>query len=143
LEAYAGVTTRGKLAEDTHLLEQEKPVVPNTPVIEIEENDELFDELLQDDVADKINHLHEQGLLTDTNLRLSDIPQLYRRVGSPQVESRVDDLVPEVEDLDQEEVVYDVQNNRPRDTAAVSVENILPENQKRRRNVRFNLPKNS
>ena len=68
---------------------------------------------------------------------------MYRRAGSPRVESRVDDLVPEVEDLDQEEVVYDVPNNRPRDTAAVSVENILPENQKRRRNVRFNLPKNS
>jgi len=143
LEAYAGITTRGKLAEDTHLLEQEKPEVPNTPAIEVEENDELFDELLQDDVADKINHLHEQGLLTDTNLRLSDIPQLYRRAGSPQVESRVDNLVPEVDELDQEEVVYDVPHNRPRDTAAVSVENILPENQKRRRNVRFNLPKNS
>jgi len=131
------------LAEDTHLLEQEKPEVPNTPAIEVEENDELFDDLLQDEVADKINHLHEQGLLTDINLRLSDIPQLYRRAGSPQVESRVDNLVPEVDELDQEEVVYDVPNNRPRDTAAVSVENILPENQKRRRNVRFNLPKNS
>ena len=143
LEGNTGVITRGRLAEDTHLLEQPVPEGEPIAVDPANEGDDLFDELLQDDVAEKLNSLHSQGLLTDPNLVLADVPKLFREAGNVPGEKAPEGPLDEV---DPDELQRDVEYDAPKrpldvDPAAVHVDNIIPGKRKRKRTVRFNLPK--
>ena len=133
------------IAEDTHLIEQTQPeVVPKTiEITEEEEEIDILENLLSDQGVQMITELHEKELLNDDNLSLRDVEKLHASV----LNGNVNEIVPIVEgelNVDFEEVQAMVESEPAetvvRDPAAVDPRNILPENSKRRRSVRFSLP---
>lgn len=149
LNGELGRVTRGKLPQDTHLIEQETPpsqqqTTTKTDAEEEDEEDDVLDELLSDERASQLQQLHDLGLLTDPLLTLKDIPQLIKDAGimktpninllNPDREFIAEDLMNEIPELE----------GPPRDPdpvtdpGGINVVNILPETQKRR--VHFKAP---
>jgi hypothetical protein len=127
--------------EDTHLIQ---PTVPVNDTLNqaldnyIDVDEEVLDELISDKGLEKINSLHSEELLNDEDITLQDVPRLLRQSNKEPVEDSgnlnydiADDLIPDL----------DTGDNRVQDPAAIDVRNILPENSRRTRRVRFNLPK--
>ena len=134
------------IPDDTHLIEQTLPTVTISPddqvYDEIEEENETLERLLADDGIRMLNELHDRNVLQDDNLQLKDVEKLYngldvlRKNVVPDVIRDLDDDFVDVEAAVETEPV----ERLIRDPAAVDPSNILPENSRRRRAVRFSLP---
>ena len=121
---------------DTHLVDPAPVDVQGLQdgpdVVQVEDDDDL-NALLHDNVMAQIRNLHEIEALTDPNVTLHDIPQLFRNINSnndPNIPLHVDN-----------DPLHDPRDTVPLiDPAGINVDNILPDNTKRHRTVRFNLP---
>jgi hypothetical protein len=127
--------TRGSLPKDSHLLvtpplEVTEETLP-VPEIDTEEDTLPFGEIENSETLAQLRNLHENVALTDTNIRLSDVPILHANlptiVNQPVEQNFVPTPVPTTA-------------TAPIDPAGINVDNILPSGTRRQRNVRFNLP---
>ena len=128
--------TRQNLPLDTHLVDP-APVdvqgMQDGPDVVQVEDDEDLDALLHDNIMTQIRTLHENEALTDPNVTLHDVPTLFRTINS-----RTDPVLPLHVD---NEPLRNARDTVPLiDPAGINVDNILPDNTKRQRTVRFNLP---
>ena len=128
--------TRQNLPLDTHLVDP-APVdvqgLQDGPDVVQVEDDEDLDALLHDNIITQIRTLHENEALTNPNVTLHDIPTLFRNMNN-----RTNPVLPLHVD---NEPLHDARDTVPLiDPAGINVDNILPDNTKRHRTVRFNLP---
>ena len=131
------------IPNDTHLIQPDVPLESKSSLDKALDNtvnldEEVLEELVSDKGLEMINTLHSAELLNDENITLQDVPRLLRSTNRVPVEDysnlNYDIANDNIPGLDTEE-------NRVQDPAAVDVRNILPENSRRKRRVRFNLPK--
>ena len=131
------------IPNDTHLIQPDVPLESKSSLDKALDNtvdldEEVLDELVSDKGLEMINTLHSAEMLNDENITLQDIPRLLRSANKVPVEDygnlNYDIARNNIQGLDIEE-------NRVQDPAAVDIRNILPENSRRTRRVRFNLPK--
>jgi len=136
--------SKDPIATDSHLLETAPPTVPvpeNEKENLVDEEDDNLEELLNDRVVEKLNELHLKGQLLNPEMTLSDIPVMAEKLKNP--ESPLLNDVNALSDLELPEDPEPIASPAPqvvKDPAAVDPSNILPENSKRSRRVRFNLP---
>jgi glutaredoxin-related protein len=139
-----GPILRGKLPEDTHLLEQD---------VSINFKDTAQDEESLDFESDVMNHLgelHKHTKLLSPNISLKDVPGLYRSLQEELLEKDIEGIIEnepvlEVNSRDtipisQNDSVPEAPEVTPSSNlnAEILIENILPKGSKR---VRFNFPK--
>jgi hypothetical protein len=126
--------------------------------VEAEEEDGAVSDLLSDVTLRQLGALHEQQKLTDQSITLREIPILFEKSGLYLTDpyrrnnENIQEILEELHALDEQENTNDlniediadaVNINVPEDRAGINVGNILPEGTRRRRTVRFNLPRNS
>jgi len=132
------------IATDSHLLETAPPTEPvpeNEKENLVDEEEDNLEELLNDKVVEQLNELHSKGQLLDPEMTLSDIPVMAEKLKDP--DSPLLNDVTAMSDLELPEDPEPIASPAPqivKDPAAVDPSNILPENSKRSRRVRFNLP---
>ena len=131
------------IPNDTHLIQPDVPLESNSSLDKALDNtvnldEEVLEELVSDKGLEMINTLHSAELLNDENITLQDVPRLLRSKNKMPVEDYgnldydiANEIIP----------VLVTEENRVQDPAAVDVRNILPENSRRTRRVRYNLPK--
>ena len=131
------------IPNDTHLVQPDVPLELNSSLDKALDNtvnldEEVLEELVSGKGLEMINTLHSAELLNDENITLQDVPRLLRSKNKTPVEDYgnldydiANEIIP----------VLVTEENRVQDPAAVDVRNILPENSRRTRRVRFNLPK--
>jgi hypothetical protein len=170
LDSEVGTVTRGMLQKDTHLVEPSDDPAPvlNSPPdprpvesdadVEAEEEEGAVSNLLSDVTLRQLGALHEQQKLTDQSITLREVPSLFEksrlyltasyRKNNDNIQEILEELhVPNEQennsDLNIDDIPDAVNINVPEDRAGINVSNILPEGTRRRRTVRFNLPRNS
>jgi hypothetical protein len=132
------------IATDSHLLETAPPTAPeleNEKDNLVDEEEDNLEELLNDKVVAQLNELHSKGQLLNPEMTLSDIPVMADKLKDP--DSPLLNDVDAMSDLELPEDPEPIASPAPqivKDPAAVDPSNILPENSKRSRRVRFNLP---
>jgi hypothetical protein len=132
------------IATDSHLLETAPPTAPDAENEKdnlVDEEEDNLEELLNDKVVEQLNELHSKGQLLDPEMTLSDIPVMAEKLENP--DSPLLNDVDAISDLELPEDPEPIASPVPqivKDPAAVDPSNILPENSKRSRRVRFNLP---
>jgi hypothetical protein len=132
------------IATDSHLLETAPPTAPDADNEKdnlVDEEEDNLEELLNDKVVEQLNELHSKGQLLDPKMTLSDIPVMAEKLENP--DSPLLNDVDAISDLELPEDPEPIASPVPqivKDPAAVDPSNILPENSKRSRRVRFNLP---
>ena len=132
------------IATDSHLVETAPPTAPeleNEKDNLVDEEEDNLEELLNDKVVEQLNELHSKGQLLDPEMTLSDIPVMAEKLENP--DSPLLNDVDAISDLELPEDPEPIASPVPqivKDPAAVDPSNILPENSKRSRRVRFNLP---
>jgi len=132
------------IATDSHLLETAPPTAPESENEKdnlVDEEEDNLEELLNDKVVEQLNELHSKGQLLDPKMTLSDIPVMAEKLENP--DSPLLNVADAISDLELPEDPEPLASPVPqivKDPAAIDPSNILPENSKRSRRVRFNLP---
>ena len=136
--------SKDPIATESHLLETAPPTAPipeNEKENLVDEEEDNLEELLNDKVVEQLTELHSKGQLLNPEMTLSDIPVMAEKLKNP--DSPLLNDVDAMSDLELPEDPEPIAFPAPqmvKDPAAVDPSNILPENSKRSRRVRFNLP---
>jgi len=150
IEGEIGRITRGNMPDDSHLIETTPPELPSkdTEALVDEAAGEDLDELLSDNVLEKLNVLHSKQKLDSADLTLKDIPVLYNELTATDPDPAVRRGVQDYQVLDQlgedGELVDDEGGTAEADVdvdvdpTGINIQNILPTRTRRR--VRFDLP---
>jgi len=130
------------IATDSHLLETAPPTAPLPEKDNlVDEEEDNLEELLNDKVVEQLNELHSKGQLLNPEMTLSDIPVMAEKLKDPDLPLLNDvDAMSDLELPEDPEPIASPVPQIVKDPAAVDPSNILPENSKRSRRVRFNLP---